>query len=310
MNVYRCAIPRVFVSNYCSNNKLSETASMFQGFTNTEEILMNNDPMFQIKTEGEPNTEDYSVYVLQNTPGLMDIARASPLFAVPLYSKENYEVLHMICEIPKGTKEKMEVILDDPGHPIKQDITDDGKLRVYKHGPIPWNYGMLPQTYEDPKVKCDITGLYGDGDPMDVIDIGSQTLSTGEVIKLKPLGVLPLIDEGEIDWKVIGINVKDELAEHLNDIDDVESILPGMLNEIKEWFRIYKVAENKPPNEFAMDGNYQNCEFVWKIVAEAHSQIYSIIPEYFRQYEEALKQQEEQKQKPKPKRPLHPYKKE
>lgn len=46
MNVYRCAIPRVFVSNYCSNNKLSETASMFQGFTNTEEILMNNDPMF------------------------------------------------------------------------------------------------------------------------------------------------------------------------------------------------------------------------------------------------------------------------
>lgn len=34
-------------------------------------------------------------------------------------------------------------------NPIQQDLTSNGSLRYY-HSDIPWNYGLLPQTWEDP----------------------------------------------------------------------------------------------------------------------------------------------------------------
>lgn len=37
---------------------------------------------------------------------------------------------------------------------------------------------------------------------MDVVEIGSQVLAVGSVTKVKPLGVLAMIDDGELDWKV------------------------------------------------------------------------------------------------------------
>ena len=35
--------------------------------------------------------------------------------------------------------------------------------------------------------------------------------------------------QGETDWKVIAIDVTDPLAENLNDIHDVEKLMPGFL---------------------------------------------------------------------------------
>ena len=40
--------------------------------------------------------------------------------------------------------------------------------------------------------------------------------------QVKPLGVLAMIDDGELDWKVIAINVEDPKASSVNDIEDVE----------------------------------------------------------------------------------------
>jgi inorganic pyrophosphatase len=34
---------------------------------------------------------------------------------------------------------------------------------------------------------------------------------------VKIVGVLGLIDEGETDWKLIGIDIRDKLAEKVND---------------------------------------------------------------------------------------------
>ena len=52
------------------------------------------------------------------------------------------------------------------GNPIMQD-EKKGKARLY-HGPIFWNYGCLPQTWEDPNVKgdADVNGAFGDNDPV------------------------------------------------------------------------------------------------------------------------------------------------
>ena len=49
------------------------------------------------------------------------------------------------------------------------------------------------------------------------------------MIQVKVLGVFAMIDEGETDWKVIAIDVTDPLAENLNDIHDVDKIMPGFL---------------------------------------------------------------------------------
>ncbi len=42
-----------------------------------------------------------------------------------------------------------------------------------------------------------------------MIDIGDTTWNVGDVVELRVLGALCLIDEGEADWKIIGINRQD-----------------------------------------------------------------------------------------------------
>ena len=53
------------------------------------------------------------------------------------------------------------------------------------------------QNEEHPELKC-----FGDDDPIDVVEIGSKSLAMGTVTEVKPLGVLAMIDDGELDWKV------------------------------------------------------------------------------------------------------------
>merc|ERR1711972_150697 len=116
-----------------------------------------------------------------------------------------YGVLNAVIEIPKMTMPKMEVATKEENNPIAQDMKK-GKLRDY-HGPIFWNYGCLPQTWEDPNVKGDseVDGAFGDNDPVDVVEIGASSLPMGSFTPVKALGVLSMIDDGELDWKVIAI---------------------------------------------------------------------------------------------------------
>ena len=76
----------------------------------------------------------------------------------------------------------MEVATKEPLNPIAQDIKK-GKLRDY-HGPIFWNYGCLPQTWEDPNILPPEVKCKGDNDPVDVVEIGSKSLPSGTVSKV------------------------------------------------------------------------------------------------------------------------------
>ena len=44
--------------------------------------------------------------------------------------------------------------------------------------------------------------------------------------QVKPLGVYAMIDDGELDWKIIAISTEDPLADKLNDVEDVERCVP------------------------------------------------------------------------------------
>lgn len=191
----------------------------------------------------------------------------SPWHDVPLYNDDG--TLNAIIEIPKETMAKMEVATDEELTPIKQD-TKKGKLRDYPYN-INWNYGMFPKTWEDPKHKNpEVNDMAGDNDPVDIVEIGSKAHPMGSVITVKPLGVLAMIDDGELDWKVIAIDVNDPKASEVNDVADVEKVFPGEIEKILVWFRDYKMPDGKPANEFGFNNECKDKAYTMQVIAETH----------------------------------------
>ena len=80
-----------------------------------------------------------------------------------------------------------------------------------------------------------------------------------------------MIDDDETDWKIVAIDAEDRWAPELNDIDDVERLVPGTVSLIREWFRTYKVPDGKPPNEFALGEECMGAAFAWGVVRDCHS---------------------------------------
>jgi hypothetical protein len=62
--------------------------------------------------------------------------------------------------------------------------------------------------------------------PVDVVEIGERRANIGDVLKVKPLAALAMIDEGELDWKIVAISLDDPKASLVNDVDDVEKHFP------------------------------------------------------------------------------------
>lgn len=176
----------------------------------------------------------------------------SPWHDIALYpdghASSAARVVNMVVEIPMGRMEKLEVNKETPGNPIKQD-TKKGKPRYYKYGIPFFNYGMLPRTWEDP-AHTDAAGRKGDGDPLDVIEVGSKQLPTGTVAAVKVIGVVGLIDQGEVDHKIIVIRKDDPLAATVRKASDLE---PEVTSRILDWLKMYKTAEGKAVNELTTD---------------------------------------------------------
>jgi len=191
--------------------------------------------------------------------------KVSPWHDIPLYNDDG--TVNMIVEIPKESQAKMEVATDEELTPIKQD-TKKGKLRDYPYN-INWNYGMLPKTWEDPAVKNpEVEDMAGDNDPVDVVEIGSTQHPMGTVIAVKPVGIYAMIDDGELDWKVVAIDVNDPKAADINDVEDVEAAFPGTLAKILEWFRDYKIPDGKGANKFGLDEKCMNKEYTMMVIKE------------------------------------------
>ena len=222
---------------------------------------------FSSKSIGAKFTSDYKIYA---TDGVKVI---SYFHDIPLNLDTSLCTATMVVEVPRWSNAQFEIDTKTPGNPIVQDVKN-GKVRFVKnlfpyHGYI-HNYGALPQTWENPKQKSNIDGLIGDGDPLDVCEIGSEILATGSTSTIKILGSLALVDDGELDWKVIVINTKDPLADLIHDIKDVQAVLPGLLDATREWFADYKLPDGKPKNKFALEGQFRGLQETLEVVIECH----------------------------------------
>merc|ERR1719464_1861825 len=199
---------------------------------------------YSTATSGEADTDSFRLSFAEGESTI------SPWHDIPLKGSSD-GTYNAVIEIPKMTKAKMEVATKEEGNPIAQDVKK-GELRDY-HGPIFWNYGCLPQTWEDPNIKHPELGCFGDDDPIDVVEIGKSMLPMGTVKEVKPLGVIAMIDDGELDWKIVAVAKDDPLAEEYNDIDDVPA---AVKDGIREWFRWYKTPDGKPLNSFGFDEKF------------------------------------------------------
>ncbi|KAI8331920.1 inorganic pyrophosphatase [Chlamydoabsidia padenii] len=234
-------------------------------------VLGNSADGIRTRKIGSPFTTNYSIY-FENEQGVV----ISPFHDIPLYADANNDTIYnMVVEIPRWTNAKFEINKETPLNPIKQDLTKDNHQpryvpNLYPLKGYPWNYGALPQTWEDPHHKAKDTGAIGDNDPIDVIEIGDKVGETGEIKQVKLLGVFGLIDQDETDWKLVMIDVNDHQANVINDINDVETYKPGLLKDTARFFRLYKVPQGKKENKIIFNNEPQNKAYATRLVIETH----------------------------------------
>lgn len=223
--------------------------------------------MYKQICTGKKYTKDFRVYIQENGKII------SPFHDISIRPGMEEGIINVFNEIPRFENAKFEMNKKEKLNPIMQDVKK-GQVRfvsnIFPLKGYPWNYGAIPQTWENPEVKDELTGEFGDNDPIDVIEIGKKHKKIGEVYKAKILGGLALIDDGECDWKIVVIDTEDENADVLNDINDVDKVYPNLLCSTLAWFRDYKIPNGSPPNRFGFNGEYINRECAIKVVKDAH----------------------------------------
>lgn len=122
-----------------------------------------------------------------------------------------------VIEIAKGFKKKYEM---DKETGL---IILDRVLHTSTHYPA--NYGFIPKT------------LSGDGDPMDVLVLSSESLDPLVLVKCYPVGMMVMVDGGKQDEKVIAIPVSDPLY---NEYKTLDSLPKHIADEMIHFFRVYK----------------------------------------------------------------------
>lgn len=138
------------------------------------------------------------------------------------YGKDAPKNVTGIVEIPKNCRAKYE--LDKDSGMLVLDRV------LYSSINYPANYGFIPQTY------CD------DGDPLDILVISQIEIVPMCLVEAKVIGVMRMLDGGEMDDKVIAVALNDMSVNHINDISELP---PHTVKELRSFFEDYKKLENK-----------------------------------------------------------------
>lgn len=136
--------------------------------------------------------------------------------------------LNAVIEIPAGTTAKYETNKNNGMLELEQ---KNGKPRFVQYLGYPCNYGLVPRSIL-PKSKG------GDGDPLDVCVLG-PTVPSGSVVKARAIGILTLVDNGEIDDKIIAVMQTGPFAT-VSSLSDLDRRFPGVTAILQTWFTSYK----------------------------------------------------------------------
>jgi inorganic pyrophosphatase len=105
-------------------------------------------------------------------------------------------------------------------------------------------YGLIPQTLcgkraaEYCQKKTGRKGLEGDDDPLDICVLSERPINRANIVlKARPIGGLRMIDQGEVDDKLIAVLENDLSYGHWRDIKDCPK---NMLERFEHYFLTYK----------------------------------------------------------------------
>ncbi|HEY9676438.1 MAG TPA: inorganic diphosphatase [Drouetiella sp.] len=127
-----------------------------------------------------------------------------------------------VIEVPMGSNVKYE--LDKKSGLLRVDRI------LFSSVHYPANYGFIPQTLGD------------DHDPLDVLVLGQEPLMPLCLVRAKPIGLMKMIDQGELDDKIIAVHVDDAEFAHY---DSIRELPPHRLLQVKRFFEDYKILEHK-----------------------------------------------------------------
>lgn len=139
--------------------------------------------------------------------------------------------VNVLIEIPAGSADKWQ---QNKAAPLQLEWErQDGILRQIRFLPYPANYGIISGT-----MLAEEQG--GDGDPLDVLVLGSA-LPQGTVQSVRLIGVLRMLDNGEQDDKLLAVPLQGVFSA-LHDITQLQQQYPGVIEQLQHWFRHYKGA--------------------------------------------------------------------
>ena len=160
-----------------------------------------------------------STYCCTNLNSYVSLHPEKEIIKMSDKKKITFDVL---IEIPKGSRNKYEYDF------VLNKIRFDRML--FSSMMYPGDYGFIPET------------LALDGDPLDVLVMGTEPTFPMCVMEVKPIGVFHMADEKGPDEKIICVPVSDPIWSQKNDISDLN---PHRLKEITHFFEVYKDLEEK-----------------------------------------------------------------
>lgn len=212
-------------------------------------------------TEGEPGTAGYKIHYKDVFGEDM-----SPWHQIRLQTAE-YGTLNTVIEVSKGSTTSMRVATEEANNPLVMNMAN-GALATY-HEQIRWNKGFFPETWSNPNATNGEVGSPGNNTPLDVIEIGFAQIEVGSVVPVKPLGILALIQDGKLAWKIIGVHVGDPIAAEVHDLEQLDAKHPEVVKEIREWFRSYATTDGKPVNTYGLAEKAQPRAMANSVIAQA-----------------------------------------
>lgn len=144
--------------------------------------------------------------------------------------------MNLLHDIPAGTPEEMNVIIEIPKFSKnKYEVDKETGLialdRVmHTAQDYPFDYGFVPQT------------LFDDGDALDVVLLTTYPLAPGILVKARPIAIMEMVDGGERDDKIVAVPVDDPRFADMHDLADINK---HFIKEMTHFFETYKKVQNK-----------------------------------------------------------------
>jgi inorganic pyrophosphatase len=148
-----------------------------------------------------------------------------------------------VIEIPAGSRNKYEV-----DHETGRVFLDRVLYTTFVY---PTDYGFFDQTLGD------------DGDPLDVLVLTQYPLFPGVGVKVRPVAVFHMTDDGGGDAKVLAVPAKDPRWDHIQDLDSVPEFTK---KEIEHFFEHYKDLE---PGKWVKTEGWEGAEAAEALIKKA-----------------------------------------